>query len=172
MKINHLLSLGKMFVVVAVALGSACVWSQSTVPASPATPQSAKIDEAKTPEKAVTETPAIDPDVKRWFLEQQKPRLPYNPQDVEVLTGRAREAERMAEYPNYGWGPWAPFQAGSAPFMNGQWRGRYSSPFFSQRFTLWGGARGLRGGAFLFGPTLFRPFSFGTNAQRPGNRRR
>ncbi len=161
-----------VFIAVVVLLMTPRAWAQSAGAPASSAPMPAKVDQPKTSESASSETPAIDPDVKQWFLEQQKPRLPYNLQDVDVLTGKTREAERLADFPNYGWQAWSPAMMGYGSFMNGRWDSRFSSRFFSPGFSFWGTGRGARGGAFFFGPRRFRPFAFGNNMPRFGHGRR
>ncbi len=146
---------------------SLCAQSPSSPPQSPVR---SKTDEAKEVPKSTagspTETPTIDPDVKQWYLERLKQRLPYDPKDVEILTGRYRDSERMMDYFNNGFGFWGSTAWGFYPDRGGQWRSQFQSPFMSPGFFLFGNRQAFRGGSFFFAQPFFRPFNFGGSGRR------
>jgi hypothetical protein len=154
---------------VVVLLATGALWAQTANPSSPiSTP--AKSEEAKDNSKqsstAALETPAIDPDVKQWFLEKMKQRLPADPKDVETLTGRARDAENVARYPNYGYGLMAPYWGGS-PWDYSRGNPEYRSRFAMPGFFLFGNRFGDGGNRLLVGNPFFLPFGSTSGNLRP-----
>lgn len=105
------------------------------------------------------ESPAIHPDVKQWFLEKNRvERPPYDPRDVDLLTGKGREADRLDEYQRYGSGYWPPFGYGYGGFPGGTWDSRPHSRFAMPGFFLFGSRHRIPGDGFLFGRPFFQSF--------------
>jgi hypothetical protein len=168
--------MGALLMVLGVVMGAKVQPAQSTASSNPTSPQPAKT-EGQSPATSSSEIPAIDPDVKQWFLERMRVRRPYDPRDVEILTGRTREAERLADYQGNGAGYWPPpFGGGYGDFAWGPGSPGFRSPFASSGFLLFrnrrnsffpGNSFGLGGAGFFFGRPFFQPFGF----QRRGFRR-
>lgn len=119
------------------------------------------------------ETPAIHPDVKQWFMEKNRVERPaYDPKDVDVLTGKGREADKLGEYQQYGSGYWPPFGYGYGGFPGGTWDSRSRSRFAMPGFFLFGSRhRNFRDG-FFFGRPFFQPFQPHSNDRGNWNGRR
>jgi hypothetical protein len=165
--------MGALVMVLVVVMCARVQVAQSTASSEPASPQGVKDEPAKTngqsPATSSSEIPAIDPDVKQWFLERMKVRRPYDPRDVDILTGRTREAERMNDYQANGAGYWLPFRGGYGDMSWGPWSRGFHSPFASSSFLLFrnhrhsfflGNSFGLGGAGFFFGRPFFRTFGF------------
>lgn len=137
---------------------SGCVWAQATPP-SLQRPSAAEQSKSAPPATEATPSPAIDPDVKQWFLERMRQRRPYDPKDVEVLTGRARDLEQEREA-QYRWNSWTPYALGAGTPYGGRWNAFDRPGFARPEFFFFGHSHfGLEG--FFFG----RPF-FGAGGHR------
>lgn len=110
---------------------SGYVWAQATPPSSQR-PFSAEQSKSAPPatEAAPSPASAIDPDVKQWFLERMRQRRPYDPKDVEVSTGRARDLEQEREA-QYRWNSWAPYALGAGTPYAGRWNA-FDRPDFAR----------------------------------------
>ena len=86
--------------------------------------------------------PAIDPDVQQWFLEKLRKQNPLDPRDVEILTGRTRDGERV-EFQRYDMGYWFP-----PPWVAGSGQRDLREPALRSLF--------LRPGFMLFGKHRWR----------------
>ncbi|MBZ5553572.1 MAG: hypothetical protein LAO21_12685 [Acidobacteriia bacterium] len=162
-----------LLTVLGVGLFAGMEWAQSAAPSNPSSVPATKGEPAKAdtqpPGASSSEIPSIDPDVKQWFLERMRVRRPYDPRDIDVLTGRTREGDRLADFQMNGLGYWPPLSIG---FGNSSWgpgRSRFRSPFASSSFLLFGNRRnafslgnsfGFGGGGFFFGRPFFQPFAF------------
>lgn len=158
------LSLWATVFVLAIGIMSASLCGgQQTSSSVPTASQPPRNEETKAHPKpsdaAPTPAPAIDPDVKQWFLEKMKERRPLDPKDIDVLTGRSREAQAQSEYQNFGQGFW-PSYYGYGPWVDGRWNSPFGSHFVSPGFFLFGNRRGLGNHVFFFNPPFFRPFGF------------
>lgn len=162
-----------LLTVLSVGLFTGFEWAQSAgtsspSPAPPAKSEPAKAD-AQSPETSSSEVPSIDPDVRQWFLERMRVPHPYDSRDVDVLTGRTRESDRLAEYQTNGMGYWPPLGYGFGDSSWGPWSPGFRSPFASSSFFLFRNRRnpfflgnrfGFGGGGFFFGRPSFQPFAF------------
>lgn len=171
-------------ILVAVMVVGLCLnpcWAQSTGTSQSAPTPPAKQEAVRTngqiPGPDASEVPALDPDVRQWFLEHMRVQRPYDPRDVYILTGRDRQAEGWNEYQAYGMG-FGPLYGG---YGWSPWGRSMRSPFASSGFFLFGRGRnfftlgnssGFGNGGFFFGGPFFRPFgSFGGTLGRSQGRR-
>ncbi|MDD5541592.1 MAG: hypothetical protein PHX83_00280 [Acidobacteriia bacterium] len=164
MKRNRFLKLAiGLGMAILLGWGTLCVaLSSPEPPQKPAQPQ-VEPGNPPVPPASMTPTPEpeINPDVKQWFLEKNPPRKPFDPHDVDVLTGKTRAGDQPWPIWNSGvLAPLDPMGFPSRPF--GRWNSPFPRFFATPRFFLFGGARFNQGG-FFFGSPLFRPFGSGRN---------
>jgi hypothetical protein len=149
----------------------ACVtflWAQAPAEPSqkPTTPPTEPEKPSVKPESSTpAQIPELDPDVKQWFLENHPPQKPFDPQDVDVLTGKTRPTEN--QWPLWNGVPMGPaWGTGYRSGFSNRWNSSFPMFFASPRFSLFGDSFGFGAGRFnnrslFFGPPLFRPFGAG-----------
>lgn len=162
-----------LLMVLGAGLFAGVQWAQSPGTSSSSPAPAAKAEPARAdpqaPGAASSEIPSIDPDVRQWFLERMRVRRPYDPRDIDVLTGRTREGDRLADFQTNGLGYWPPLGIGYGNSSWGPWSPGFRSPFASSSFLLFrnrhnafflGNSFGFGGGGFFFGRPFFHPFAF------------